>query len=179
MEESWELWEYVLEWKPRAAEGSTMTKSLPADCGCLVPFPQWRAVVCQTRRSVHCDPSMALHALLTLDQPVGSDPCPGKVISALRPGWGHCAFLVHWHKLLRGSCVLVSESLLCAEVTKRAFYLAVMAERPASPRLTCCPSHLFFRLRTSVFALYVPSFTAQHQIYSLLHSVALNWKFLS
>lgn len=95
-------------WKPWAAECHTVTKSLLADCGCLVLFPHWGAAVFRTRSSVQRDPSVALlHGLLTSVQPAGSDLCPGKAISALCQGWGCCASLVKWHKLLRGSCVLV------------------------------------------------------------------------
>lgn len=126
MEKSWKV-HWV--WKRWVAESYTVTKSLLADCVCLVLFLIESLLCCEEEALSSVTPQWPfLMPYWPLVQPAGSDLCPGKAISAFCHGWERCVTLVKWHKSVPGSCVLLSESF-CLGLAKHAFCLAVTAER--------------------------------------------------
>lgn len=108
MEMSWKVHRV---WKLWVAESYTVTKSLLADGICLVLFLVERLLCFEQVALSSVTPQWPfLVPYWPLVQPVGSDLCPGKAISAFCHGLGCCVTVVKWHKSEPGSCVIVSES---------------------------------------------------------------------
>lgn len=73
--------------------------------------------------------------------------CPGKSISAFWHGRGRCSPLVKWHKLLRGSCVLVNECV-CVPVLHSVSFMWLSCLKGLCPSGSVLSATFVFPIRS-------------------------------